>query len=290
MSNYRIVTDSAADMSAAMVEELGVTVLPLCFTMEEKTYEDHPDRRAMPIEEFYRRLREGKMATTSAVNVAQYIDVLEPMLQAGEDVLVLAFSSGLSTTYNSSAIAVAELREKYPERKIFTVDTLCASLGQGLLVWQAVALQKAGKSLEEVRDWAEANKLKLCHWVAVDDLAHLKRGGRISATTAFVGGMLNIKPIIQVDNEGPRINVGKVRGRGASLKYLVDEMGKRITDPQEQVIFISHSDCLEDAKVVGEEAKRRFGVKDVVYNHIGPVIGAHTGPGTVALFFMGTER
>ncbi|BFK88656.1 DegV family protein [Pseudoflavonifractor gallinarum] len=290
MSNYRIVTDSAADMSAAMVEELGVTVLPLCFTMEEKTYEDHPDRRAMPIEEFYRRLREGKMATTSAVNVAQYIDVLEPMLQAGEDVLVLAFSSGLSTTYNSSAIAVAELREKYPERKIFTVDTLCASLGQGLLVWQAVALQKAGKSLEEVRDWAEANKLKLCHWVAVDDLAHLKRGGRISATTAFVGGMLNIKPIIHVDNEGHLINVGKVRGRSASLKYLVDEMGKRITDPQEQVIFISHSDCLEDAKVVGEEAKRRFGVKDVVYNHIGPVIGAHTGPGTVALFFMGTER
>lgn len=290
MSNYRIVTDSAADMSAAMVEELGVTVLPLCFTMEEKTYEDHPDRRAMPIEEFYRRLREGKMATTSAVNVSQYIDVLEPMLQAGEDVLVLAFSSGLSTTYNSSAIAVAELREKYPERKIFTVDTLCASLGQGLLVWQAVALQKAGKSLEEVRDWAEANKLKLCHWVAVDDLAHLKRGGRISATTAFVGGMLNIKPIIHVDNEGHLINVGKVRGRSASLKYLVDEMGKRITDPQEQVIFISHSDCLEDAKVVGEEAKRRFGVKDVVYNHIGPVIGAHTGPGTVALFFMGMER
>ena len=148
MSNYRIVTDSAADMSAAMVEESGVTVLPLCFTMEEESYEDHPDRRAMPIEEFYRRLREGKMATTSAVNVSQYIDVLEPMLQAGEDVLVLAFSSGLSTTYNSSAIAVAELREKYPERKIFTVDTLCASLGQGLLVWQAAALQKAGRSLE----------------------------------------------------------------------------------------------------------------------------------------------
>ena len=290
MSNYRIVTDSAADMSAAMVEESGVTVLPLCFTMEEESYEDHPDRRAMPIEEFYRRLREGKMATTSAVNVSQYIDVLEPMLQAGEDVLVLAFSSGLSPTYNSSAIAVAELREKYPERKIFTVDTLCASLGQGLLVWQAAALQKAGRSLEEVRDWAEANKLKLCHWVAVDDLAHLKRGGRISATTALVGGMLSIKPIIHVDNEGHLINVGKVRGRAASLKHLVDEMEKRVTNPREQIIFISHSDCLEDARVVGEEVKRRFGVKDVVYNHIGPVIGAHTGPGTVALFFMGTER
>ena len=290
MSEYIIITDSAADMSAEMVKELGVKVLPLSFTIQDHTYEDHPDRRAMPIEEFYRLLREGRMATTSAVNVSQYVELMEPLLQDGKDILILAFSSGLSTTYNSSAIAAEELREKYPERKILTVDTLCASLGEGLLVWYAARLQKAGKSIEEVRDWAEENKLKFCHWVAVDDLAHLKRGGRISATTAFVGGMLSIKPIIHVDNEGHLINVGKVRGRTPSLKHLVDEMEKRITDPQDQTIFISHSDCLEDARVVGEEAKRRLGVKDVVYNHIGPVIGAHTGPGTVALFFVGTER
>ena len=290
MSAYIIVTDSAADMSAAMVEELGVAVLPLSFTMEDHVYEDYPDRRDMPIEQFYGLLREGKMATTAAVNVAQYTEMLEPLLQAGKDVLVLAFSSGLSTTYNSSAIAVEDLREKYPQRKIFTVDTLCASLGQGLLVWYAAHLQKEGKRIEEVRDWVEAYKLNLCHWVAVDDLAHLKRGGRISATTAFVGGMLNIKPIIHVDNEGHLINMGKVRGRVPSLKHIVDEMEKRVTEPETQTIFISHSDCLEDAKIVGEEVKRRFGVKDVVYNHIGPVIGAHTGPGTVALFFMGTER
>ncbi|MBU5435191.1 DegV family protein [Pseudoflavonifractor sp. MSJ-37] len=290
MSEYAIVTDSAADMDAAMAQELGVTVLPLSFTIEDHTYEDHPDRRDMPIETFYAKLRAGKMATTSAVNVAQFTDAIEPLLQAGKDVLVLAFSSGLSTTYNSSAIAVEELRERYPERKVFTVDTLCASMGQALLVWHAVRLQREGKTIEEVRDWAEANKLQLCHWVAVDDLAHLKRGGRISATTAFVGGMLSIKPIIHVDDEGHLINVGKVRGRRASLERLVDELGKRIEHPEDQTIFISHSDCLEDAKVVGEGAKARFGVKDVVYGYIGPVIGAHTGPGTVALFFLGTER
>lgn len=290
MSEYAIVTDSAADMDAAMAQELGVTVLPLSFTIEDHTYEDHPDRRDMPIETFYAKLRAGKMATTSAVNVAQFTDAIEPLLQAGKDVLVLAFSSGLSTTYNSSAIAVEELRERYPERKVFTVDTLCASMGQALLVWHAVRLQREGKTIEEVRDWTEANKLRLCHWVAVDDLAHLKRGGRISATTAFVGGMLNIKPIIHVDDEGHLINVGKVRGRRASLERLVDELGKRIEHPEDQTIFISHSDCLEDAKVVGEGAKARFGVKDVVYGYIGPVIGAHTGPGTVALFFLGTER
>lgn len=290
MSEFVIVTDSAADLSAAMVEELDVEVLPLSFTIENQTYEDHPDRRAMPIETFYRLLREGKMATTSAVNVSQYTELVEPFLQSGRDVLILGFSSGLSTTYNSAAMAAAELGEKYPQRKICAVDTLCASLGQGLLVWYAAKMRQAGRSIEEVRDWAEAEKLHFCHWVAVDDLAHLKRGGRISATTAFVGGMLSIKPIIHVDNEGHLINVGKVRGRTASLKHIVEEMGKRVTNPQNQIIFISHSDCLEDARIVGEEAQKRFGVKDVVYNHIGPVIGAHTGPGTVALFFVGTER
>ncbi|NCE64736.1 DegV family protein [Pseudoflavonifractor sp. 524-17] len=290
MSEFVIVTDSAADLSAAMVEELDVEVLPLSFTIENQTYEDHPDRRAMPIETFYRLLREGKMATTSAVNVSQYTELVEPFLQSGRDVLILGFSSGLSTTYNSAAMAAAELGEKYPQRKICAVDTLCASLGQGLLVWYAAKMRQAGRSIEEVRDWAEAEKLHFCHWVAVDDLAHLKRGGRISATTAFVGGMLSIKPIIHVDNEGHLINVGKVRGRTASLKHIVEEMGKRVANPQNQIIFISHSDCLEDARIVGEEAKKRFGVKDVVYSHIGPVIGAHTGPGTVALFFVGTER
>lgn len=290
MSEFVIVTDSAADLSEALVREMGVEVLPLRFTIEGETYEDHPDRRAMSIEEFYDRLRKGQMATTSAVNVGDYHDALRPILESGKDVLVLAFTSGLSTTYQSAAIAAEELAEEFPERKIAVVDTLCASLGEGLLVWHAVNLKKEGKSLEEIRDWVEANKLHLIHWVAVDDLNHLKRGGRISATTAFVGGMLSIKPIIHVDNEGKLINVGKARGRAASLKQVADKV-LELSDPKQgQTIFISHSDCLADAQVIGEKLKAAGLASQVFYNHIGPVIGAHTGPGTVAVFALGTER
>lgn len=290
MSDFTIVTDSSADLPDSMVRELGIEVLPLSFTVRGKTYHNYPDGREMSFEEFYSLIRAGEMPTTAAVNVAEYTTMLEPMLETGRDILILSFSSGLSATYQSSAIAAQELREKFPNRKIYAVDTLCASLGQGLLIWYAVQEQRKGRSIEEVRDWVETNKLHLCHWVAVDDLTHLKRGGRISATTAFVGGMLSIKPIIHVDNEGKLINVGKVRGRGPSLQYLVDKMAELAVRPEEQTIFICHSDCLEDAKKVGESAKERLHVRDVIYHFIGPVIGAHTGTGTVALFFMGKER
>lgn len=290
MNDFVIVTDSAADLPDELVREMGVVVLPLRFTIENETYEDHPDRRAMPIEAFYDRLRQGKMATTSAVNVGDYRDALTPLLKEGKDVLVLAFSSGLSTTYQSSAIAVSELAEEFPERKLYSVDTLCASLGEGLLVWKAVQLKKEGRSIEEIRDWAEAEKLHFIHWVAVDDLAHLKRGGRISATTAFVGGMLSIKPIIHVDNEGHLINTAKARGRLPSLNYVADKV-LELADPKEgQTVFISHSDCLEDAQIIGDKLKAAGLADRVVYSYIGPVIGAHTGPGTVAVFCMGTVR
>ena len=290
MSEYVIVTDSAADLSAEMVQELGVEVLPLSFMVGDKVYYNYPDNREMDLRHFYRHLREGGMATTSAINVDQYTACLEPLLQAGKDVLILAFSSGLSTTYQSSAIAVNDLKEQYPDRKIYTVDTLCASLGEGLLVWYAAQKQKAGASIEEVRDWAEANKLHLCHWFTVDDLHFLKRGGRVSAATAVVGTMLAIKPVLHVDNEGHLINMAKARGRAGSLKALVDRMAQTATHPEDQVVFISHGDCLEDARKVGDMVQQRLGVKKVVYNTIGPVIGAHAGPGTVALFFLGTER
>ncbi len=290
MSEYVIVTDSAADLSQELVQEMGVEVLPLSFVVGEQTYHNYPDNREMDPKAFYRHLREGGMATTSAVNVSQYTACLEPLLQAGKDVLILAFSSGLSTTYQSSAIAVNDLKEQYPDRKIYTVDTLCASLGQGLLVWHAVRRQKMGATIEEVRDWAEANKLHLCHWFTVDDLHFLKRGGRVSAATAVVGTMLAIKPVLHVDNEGHLINMAKARGRSGSLKALVDHMAQTVTRPEKQVVFISHGDCLEDAHKVGEMVQQRLGVRQVVYNTIGPVIGAHAGPGTVALFFLGTER
>ena len=194
MSEYVIVTDSSADLSAELVEQLELSILPLAFILKGKTYRDYPDRREMPIGAIYTSLREGEMVTTAAVNVAEYQAHLEPILAAGKDVLVLAFSSGLSTTCNSARIAAQELAEAYPERKILVVDTLCASLGQGLLVWYAARMRQSGKSIEEVRDWAEANKLHLCHWFTVDDLHFLKRGGRVSAATAVVGTMLQIKP------------------------------------------------------------------------------------------------
>ena len=290
MSEYVLITDSSADLSQEMVQELGVTVLPLSFTIQGKTYRNYPDNREMDLPLFYDMLRAGELATTSAVNVAEYTQAVEPILQEKKDVLILAFSSGLSSTYQASVLAAEELREKYPDRKIYTVDTLCASLGQGLLVYLAVQEQRKGRSIEEVRDWAEAAKLHLCHQFTVDDLHFLKRGGRISATTAVVGSMLQIKPVLHVDNEGRLINIGKARGRQASLKALVDKMEKTVTEEGKKTVFISHGDCRKDAVAVADMVRERFGTQDIRINYVGPVIGAHSGPGTLALFYLGTER
>ena len=290
MGEYVILTDSSADLTAELVAELGVEVIPLSFTMEDKTYFNYPDNRDIDPADFYARLRGGAMATTAAVNVADYTEAMEPILKEGKDVLVLAFSSGLSATCHSAQIAAGELMEQYPDRKVYVVDTLCASLGQGLLVWYAANLKKQGKTMEEVRDWTEEHKLNLCHWFTVDDLHFLKRGGRISSATAVLGTMLSIKPVMHVDNEGHLIKVGTARGRNASLKALVDHMEQTVLDLKGQSIFISHGDCLADAQKVADDVKARFGVESIIINYVGPVIGAHSGPGTVALFFMGSER
>lgn len=290
MSDFVILTDSSADLSAEMAQKLNVEVLPLGFVLDGHTYLNYPDNREMDPHVFYERLRSGNAASTNAVNFAQYIEALEPMLRAGKDVLILAFSSGLSTTYNSSRLAVEELSSRYPQRKLYTVDTLCASLGQGLLVWYAARERERGRSIEEVRDWVEDHKLNLCHQFTVDDLHFLKRGGRVSAATAVVGSMLQIKPVLHVDNEGHLINIGKVRGRQAALKALVDRMEETAIDSGSLKVFISHGDCLEDARTVAKMVKERFGVEEVYINYVGPVIGAHSGPGTVALFYAGTER
>ena len=290
MSEYVLITDSSADLSQEMVQELGVTVLPLSFTIQGKIYRNYPDNREMDLPLFYDMLRAGELATTSAVNVAEYTQAVEPILQEGKDVLILAFSSGLSSTYQASVLAAEELRGKYPDRKIYTVDTLCASMGQGLLVYLAAQEQRKGKSIEEVRDWAEETKLHLCHQFTVDDLHFLKRGGRISATTAVVGSMLQIKPVLHVDNEGHLINIGKARGRQASLKALVDKMEKTVTEEGRKTVFISHGDCRKDAVTVADMVRERFGTQDIRINFVGPVIGAHSGPGTLALFYLGTER
>ena len=290
MSDFVILTDSSADLPPDLVRQIDVQVLPLSFILADHTYYNYPDNRDMDPHVFYDRLRGGETATTNAVNVAQYTEALEPLLQAGKDVLILAFSSGLSATYNASRLAVEELSAQYPDRRLYTVDTLCASLGQGLLVWYAARQRDLGHSIEEVRNWVEEHKLNLCHQFTVDDLYFLKRGGRISAATAMVGSMLHIKPVLHVDGEGHLINIGKARGRQASLKALVDRMEETAIDPGSLTVFISHGDCLEEAQAVADMVKKRFGVVDVVINYVGPVIGAHSGPGTVALFYMGTDR
>lgn len=287
MGDYAIVTDSSCDLPAEIAEELGVTVLPLSFAIGGKEYRNYPDQREMPLQDFYARLRAGERATTSAVNVESFKGAMEPLLQEGKDVLVLAFSSSLSNTCNAAQMACRELSEQYPDRKVLCVDTLAASLGQGMLVYYAVQQKQKGQSAEEVKDWAEQNRLRMCHWFTVDDLNHLKRGGRISAATALFGSMLNIKPVLHMDDAGHLAAMGKARGRRASLDALVDRMEQTTEKPEEQVVFISHGDAPDDAEYVSSEVKRRMGVKRVVIGEIGPVIGAHGGPGTLALFFFG---
>ncbi len=290
MSDYVIITDSASDLPQALVDEMGVHVVPLTVNYRGGHFADYPDNRELDPAEFYAGVRSGELPSTSAVSVGQWTDEMTPFLKAGKDILVLAFSSGLSTTYQSAVIAASDLAAEYPERKVLVVDTLCASLGQGLLVWYAVQKKNAGEDILSVRDYVENNKLHLCHWFTVDDLNHLKRGGRVSAATALVGTLLGIKPVMHVDNEGHLNNVGKARGRKASIQAMVDHMAQTAIAPAGQTIFISHGDCLDDAEYLADLCRQRFGLKDVVINYVGPVIGAHSGPGTLALFFMGTER
>ncbi len=290
MKDYIIMTDSSCDLPAQLAEELGVMSIPLMVLLDGKAYRNYLDEREITCKEFYGALREGKQGTTSAVNVDEFLTAFEEPLKQGKDLIYLGFSSGLSATYHASTIAAMELRMTYPERTLLTVDTLCASMGQGLLVYLAAMKKREGASIEELRDYVEETKMKVSHWVTVDDLNHLKRGGRISAASALLGSTLNIKPIIHVNNSGSLVSVDKVRGRKNALKKLLQEMQKLGTNLEEQTIFLSHSDALEDAKILEDMIRNTCDVKDIIVGYIGPVIGAHTGAGTVALFFLGTSR
>ena len=287
MPNYNIVTDSCCDMSPEMYEQLNLTVVPLSMDFRGQVREDRSDDS---IKEVYAALRAGESAQTAAVNPDRWLNAMEPHLAEGRDVLVMAFSSGLSTTYQSAVIAGEELREKYPERTIYVVDTLCASLGEGLLVWYACKKRDEGMTLDELHTWVEENKLHLCHWFTVDDLMYLKRGGRISAATALVGTMLKVKPVLHVDNEGHLINMFKVRGRKASLDAIANKLGELGANYDNSTAFICHGDCLEDARYVEDILKKKYGVKEVYINYTGAVIGSHSGPGTMAVFFLGDHR
>lgn len=290
MGTYRIVTDSTTDLTPELIQELDVQVIPLCYMMGGKTYHNIPGGGEMTDKEFYAKLRAGSMSTTTQVNSEEFLHVFTPLLEAGQDVLYIAFSSGLSGTYHSAVLAREELKQRFPDRRLEVFDSLCASMGEGLLVYHAAKLRNAGKSLDEVLAWLKGNVLNLCHWFTVDDLNHLKRGGRVSTATALVGTMLGIKPVLHVDDEGHLIPVSKVRGRKQSLDALVRRMEDTVLDPGNQMVFISHGDCLEDAQYVERQIREKLGVQQVKLGFIGPVIGAHSGPGTVALFFLGKER
>lgn len=287
MPNYKILTDSGCDLPAEMLAALHVEKVSLSVLFRGENRIDTVDDG---IKEFYDGLRAGDVATTSAVNPDGWAGLIEPVLLAGQDALVLTFSSGLSTTYQSAVIAAQELAERYPQRKVYVVDTLCASLGQGLLVWYACKKRDEGMELEALRDWVEQNKLHLCHWFTVDDLMFLKRGGRVSAATALVGTMLQIKPVLHVDDEGHLINVGKARGRKASIDALANKVAELGEGFENETMFISHGDCGEDAEYLARVMKEKHGVKHVHINHVGAVIGSHAGPGVLALFFLGKHR
>ena len=287
MSEFMIITDSCCDFSTEMYEKLNVRVVPLIVNFRGESLEDRTDDS---INTLYDGLRNGESATTSAVNPDRWARAMQPELEIGKDVLVLAFSSGLSTTYQSAMIAASELAEKFPQRKIRVVDSLCASLGQGLLLWHLCKKRDEGFSLEAAADWAEENKQHLCHWFTVDDLMYLKRGGRVSAATALVGTMLQIKPVLHVDDEGHLINVAKSRGRKASIEALAKKVGELGAGYDNSTVFISHGDCLEDAQHLADLLKEKYGVKEVYIGYVGAVIGSHAGPGTIALFFLGDHR
>ena len=284
---YRIVTDTGCDFPQEMYQEKNLVVVPLTVIYKGKEYTEYPESW---LKEIYEGLRAGETATTAAVNPDGWASALKPILDAGEDALVLPFSSGLSATYQSAVIAAQELMEEYPDRKVNVVDLGCASLGQGLFVHYACCKRDEGMDLEQLTAWCEETKLHLCHWVTVDDLMYLKRGGRISAATALVGTMLQVKPIIHVDDAGKLINVGKARGRKASIDVLVKKMQETAIPGANDLAYICHGDCEEDAQYLAQRIKEKCGVKEVFYYYTGAVIGSHSGPGTLALFYLGEHR
>lgn len=289
MEDFKIITDTTADLPESYIREneLGIMVVP--YIMDGIP---QGEERKMEVKEFYDRMRGGMMPTTSQINPETAKEYLNGFLEESRQLLVLSFSSGLSGTCGNVSLAAREIMEERPDCRIVVADTLCASLGEGLLVHKAVQLKKAGKSLDETAQWVEEHKENLVHVFTVDDLFHLHRGGRVSKATAIVGTLAGIKPLLHVDEQGHLTAVGKVRGRKKSLQSLVDMMEKQVGSWRDKndCIFISHGDCAEDADYVKQLVEERFGRKDFLINEIGPTIGTHSGPGTVALFFMGDVR
>lgn len=290
MESFILFTDSCVDLPNKLAKELDLTVLPLTVNVEGKEYKNYLDEREIKTKDFYDMLREHKKTSTSQVNSTTFVDYIEPLLKEGKDVLVISFSSALSGTFNGAVTAAEELKELYKDRKVIVIDSKCASMGQGLLVYYAAKLKQEGKSIEEVAEWVEKNKLRISHLFTVGDLNHLKRGGRLSSSKALLGTILRVKPILNVSLEGKLVQTDKTRGRKSSIDMMVERMVKTIENPEEQIIFISHGDCIEDAKYAESQIRNKLNVKDVLINYVGPVIGSHSGVGTLAMFYLGNDR
>ncbi|MBQ8004303.1 MAG: DegV family protein [Oscillospiraceae bacterium] len=286
MNDFVIITDSGCDISAEILSRRGIRSQSLTFrfTDEDREYKNED----LSAKDFYDKMRAGAAAKTSAINIEGFKEIFREELQNGRDVLYLGFSSGLSNTYNAGRLAAEELLEEFPERRVIAVDTLCASAGQGLIVMLAADKKDEGKGIEEVARYVMEIRLKLCHWFTVDDLKYLKRGGRVSPTVAFVGGMLNIKPVMHVDDEGHLVNVSKVRGRKTALRTIADKYAELALDKSGKV-YISHGDCMDDVNEIKGYLEEK-GAKVELITDVGPVIGSHSGPGTLAVFFLGSER
>lgn len=290
MRDYIIVTDATSDIPNEMANELNVKVVPMSFSLGEKNYNHYPDYRELDIKTFYDKQRAGQTSLTTQINVAVYLDFFEEIIKSDKDVLYISFSSALSSTYQSSVLAAKELNEKYPDFKIITIDSKAATLGETLLVKLAAQKKSDGMNIEDLSKWVAENHLKVCHYFTVDDLNHLKRGGRMTAMTAFIGTALDIKPILHVNDEGKLIPLDKVRGRKKALKVLFNYLAELSENLEEQTIFIGHGDCIEDARYLESLIKEAYKVKEVIIHPIGPIIGSHTGPGAITLFFLGKHR
>ena len=287
MANYQIITDSACDLPKAMLSQLDVQIVPLHILYKGQNLPDSVDEG---LKEIYDGLRAGEPASTCAANPDGWRAAMEPALAQGRDLLVLAFSSALSTTYQSAVIAAEELSEQYPHRKIRVIDSCSAALGQGFFVYHACRQRDMGMTLDELVQWCQENKKHMCHWFTVNDLMFLKRGGRVSATTAVVGTMLQIKPVLHVDDEGRLINMEKARGRKASMECLVKKVRDLGEGFDNRMVFVCHGDCPQEADLLKQQLLQVDGVEEVFVGNLGAVIGAHAGPGTLAVFFLGKHR
>lgn len=286
---FEIITDSSANLTDDLISKFNIKIVSLSFFVDDEEYMSYKENEKTDISKFYKMMRSGKVIKTSLVNESKFRESFEKYLKEGKDILYIGMSSGISGTYNASVLAANSLKEKYPDRNIVVIDSLSVSLGQGLLVYYAANMKESGCSIDEIKNWLLLNRLKMQHKFTVDDLMFLKRGGRISATVAVVGSMLNIKPLLKVNDSGALVTEGKARGRKKSLDFLFDSL-ENAYDLENQVLGITHGDCIEDVNYLVDKIKLKYNNKNIIINYVDPVVGAHSGPGTLALFFMADNQ